>query len=138
MGLKNSREDRKEKVNDLMPSNFESYEDYFYYLHLNKNVRIMHLVGMIGGLCLLPYALYTLKWWTFVLYFVLFYGFGYISHWLFDGVVSRTAAEAPWKSFLYATKINLLCLRPFKIKKLDEEFYRKYPFVRDVFPPKES
>lgn len=116
-----------------MPDRFETYEDYFYYLHLNWHVRLMHLVGMIGGLLLLPYALYTLKWWTFVLYFILFYGFGYISHWLFDGVVSRTAAEAPWGSFIYATKINLMCLRPSYVKKLDQDFYQKYPFVREVF-----
>ncbi len=134
MALKNQRNQRKELINGYLPNDFENYEDYFYYLHLNKNVRIMHLVGMIGGLILLPYALYSLKWWTFVLYFFLFYGFGYISHWLFDGVVSRTAAEAPWKSFIYATKINLQCMWPRQMAIRDREFYQKYPFVGKVFP----
>ncbi len=134
MALKNTRLQRSEQINDFMPQDFENYEDYFYYLHLNQRVRIMHLIGMLGGLCLLPYALITLKWWLFVLYFILFYGFGYISHWIFDGAVSRTAAEAPWKSFIYATKINLLSLRPKYMKKLDDQFYRKYEFVSKVFP----
>lgn len=134
MSSKMGRNQRKDVINNYMPNDFETYEDYFYYLHLNQRVRYMHLVGMIGGLVLLPYAIYTLKWWLFVIYFVLFYGFGYISHWIFDGVVSRTAAEAPWKSFIYATKINLMCLRPKYVKELDEAFYKKYPFVTKVFP----
>lgn len=134
MSSKMGRNQRKDVINNFMPNDFENYEDYFYYLHLNQKVRIMHLVGMLGGLLLLPYAIYTLKWWLFVIYFVLFYGFGYISHWIFDGVVSRTAAEAPWKSFIYATKINLMCLRPKYVKELDEAFYKKYPFVAKVFP----
>ncbi len=133
MSLKNRRIDRKKTINGLTPKEFETYEDYFYYLHLNQHVRIMHLVGMAGGLLILPYALYTLEWWTFIVYFVLFYGFGYMSHWIFDGIVSRTASEAPWKSFIYATKINLICLNPRYVKKLDRDFYNKYPFVKEVF-----
>jgi hypothetical protein len=130
----NSKIDRKNLIEKFKPSDFDNYEDFFYYLHLNNNVRYMHLVGMLGGLIFLPFAFYLMTWWAFVVYFGLFYGFGYISHYIFDGLVSRTAAEAPWKSFIYATKINLLCLRPNYVKKLDQEFYKKYPFIEDVYP----
>lgn len=117
-----------------MPNDFKNYEDYFYYLHLNPNVRYAHLVGTIIGLLILPFALYTLKWWMFLVYFFFFYGFGFLGHWVFDGVVSRTAGEAPWLSFIYASKINLYSLRPKLIRNLDVKFYEKYPFVREVYP----
>ena len=107
----NTKFDRKELIEKFTPEDFENYEDFFYYLHLNNNVRYMHLIGMFGGLIFLPFAFYLMTWWAFAIYIILFYGFGYISHMIFDGLVSRTAAEAPWKSFIYATKINLLALQ---------------------------
>ena len=130
----NKKNERKVLLSKFGPEKFESYEDFFYYLHLNNDVRYMHLIGMFGGLLFLPLAIYLMKVWAFVLYFLLFYGFGFLSLWIFDGIVSRTAKEAPWKSFVYATKINLICLRPSYVKRLDAEFFLKYPFVDEVFP----
>lgn len=132
MKVLNNRASRKKLLYQYQPSDFENYYDYFFYLHLNDSVKTMHNVGMITGLLLLPFAIYFMNIYLFVIYFIFFYGFGFISHWIYDGNVSRTAGEAPWLSFKYATKINLLALTG-KIHKQEEEFLKKYPFTKKVY-----
>lgn len=132
MKATNTKQQRQELINTLTPKDFENYYDYFYYLHLNNQVRLLHVIGMVGGLLLLPFALYYMSLILFIVYFILFYGMGFISHALYDGTPSKTASEAPWKSFIYATKINVLYMLG-KCPKLDQAFLEKYPFCRKIY-----
>ena len=127
-----SRRELKESLSQLEPKDFDSYEEYFWALHLNESVVIMHLIGFVLGLAILPYALYTLQWPLFVVYFFFFYGFGFLSHWIFDGIPSRTAKEAPWGSFIYAVDVNLSFLTG-RFQKKQHELLSKYPKLRDIY-----
>jgi hypothetical protein len=127
-----TREYRQKLINTIGPDRFETYYDYFFYLHLNTHVQIMHAVGMVSGLLLLPFVIYLMSWPLLILYTILFYGFGFAAHWIFDGAISRTAKEAPWYSFIYALKINWLAMTG-KMKTLEIEFQERYPFTREVF-----
>lgn len=132
MKATNSKKMRKELINNLTPESFDNYYDYFYYLHLNDHVRLLHVIGMVVGLIVLAFAIYYMSFILFIIYSLLFYGMGFISHALFDGTPSKTASEAPWKSFIYATKINILYMLG-KCPKLDKEFLEKYPFCAKSF-----
>lgn len=135
MKASSSKQTRKELINSLTPKDFDNYYDYFYYLHLNDHVRLLHVIGMLVGLIILPFALYYMSLILFIIYFFFFYGMGFISHALFDGTPSKTASEAPWKSFIYATQINSYYLLG-KCPKLDQEFLKKYPFCLKVYTDK--
>lgn len=132
MKVSNSRKSRQELLYKYGPQDFENYYDYFFYLHLNNDVKNMHNVGMVGGLILLPFAIYYMNLYLFIIYIALFYGFGFLSHWIYDGKVSRTAGEAPWLSFVYATKINVMTMTG-QIKKAEDQFFSKYPFAKEAY-----
>ncbi len=132
MSTPTKRSLRANKLAELNPNMFDNYRDFFIALHLNRNTAIMHLIGTLIGLAILPYALYTLKWWIFLIYFFFFYGFGFLSHFIFDGLVSRTAKEAPWGSFIYALEINLFVLTG-KMGSIQKRMFDQYPFLVEIY-----
>ncbi len=132
MKQETTKKERSDKIKALDPDQFESYEDYFLAIHLNPRVALMHSVGFVIGLFIFPLAIYFLSWYLFIIYLCFFYGFGFISHYLFDGVPSRTAKEAPWKSFEYAIKVNLLYMLG-RLPKVRRELFNKYDFLENVY-----
>lgn len=127
-----SRKQRKERLESLKQEDFACYRDFFFALHLNSYTQWAHLIGAISGLLLLAFSIYHLSITLFILYGLCFYGFGFMSHLIFDGLVSKTAKEAPWGSFIYAVEVNWLCFTG-KIKKEEERFLKQYPFVRSAY-----
>lgn len=132
MIVSTTKEYRKSRLEQLSPSKFDSYRDFFFALHLNTRTQQMHLIGALIGPVFFVWALITLNIWIFLINLFFFYGFGFFSHWIFDGVVSRTAKEAPWGSFRFALEINWLCLIG-KMGETEEKFLQKYPFVREIY-----
>lgn len=127
-----SKRERKERLESLNPSEFGSYRDFFYALHLNQRTQQMHLIGALIGPIFFVLSIVHLNVWFFLINLFFFYGFGFLSHYLFDGVVSRTAKEAPWGSFRFALEINWFCLTG-KMKKIEQDFLLKYPFVKSIY-----
>lgn len=128
----NTKLQRKRELNKLEPSEFESYRDSFIALHLNTYTQLMHLIGAIIGILFFILSIYFHNLILFLINIFFFYGFGFLSHYLFDGIISRTAKEAPWGSFRYAVELNILFLTG-KIKSIEQELFSKYPFLISVY-----
>ena len=127
----NEKKSRAKKLAQLNRSMFENHQDFFMALHLNQKTAFMHLIASIIGLAILPYALYTMEWWVFLLCFVLGYGLGSISHIMFDGLISPTTKEL-YTSTLYALKLSWIVLS-FQMGDLQERMFKKYPFLADIY-----
>lgn len=129
-----SRAFRLKHLNSYGPDDFESFADYFMYLHLNSGVQWIHVLGGVGTLLLLPWALSALlayNPWPFVLFSVLFYGAGFASHWLWDGLISKTVSSF-WASYACVLTLNLRVLTR-QIKQDEATFMQKYPQVMWVY-----
>lgn len=129
---------RKRTLATYPESYFKSDWDYFMYLHLNNQVRYLHLAGTIIGLCLLPWATYrfVMHWEVLpgVIYTFFFYGVGFLSHYTCDGLISET-----WKHFLnsykHAVRLNLLTVRG-KYAQEELRFRELYPETLWVYDQK--
>ncbi len=130
---------RLEHLNSYSPTDFENFADYFLYLHLNSSVQWIHVLGGIGPLLLLPWvitALLSFNPWPFVLFSLVFYGAGFASHWLYDGLVSKTVTSF-WASYACVLRLNLHVLNR-RIKQDEFDFMQKYPQVMWVYLAEES
>lgn len=127
-----NRTQRKKRLQELRPKSFDNYRDFFISLHLNSYTQIMHLTGAMAGIISLIFSIYLMSFGLFLLYAFFFYGLGFLSHYIFDGHISRTAKEAPWGSFIYAVELNWLCLTR-RMPELEKKFLKKYPFVKSAY-----
>jgi hypothetical protein len=114
---------------------FENYEDYFLYLHLNSRTQLLHALGTIIGMLMFPWAVYRLfiafDVLPSVLYVAAYYGSGYISHILCDGKVSKTVGQ-PTLAYFWVTTMNFKFLMGL-IGEDEKAFMKKYPHVLWVY-----
>lgn len=130
-----SRAFRQRYINTYSYADFDNFEDFFLYLHLNQNVLWLHFVGAFVAIPLLPWALYQAcyqqSFWPLLLYLGLYYGFGFSSHWLCDGQISRTTPDYV-PSYVYVINLNFRMLTG-KIKAYEDNYRQKYPHTLWVY-----
>lgn len=116
------------------PSDFDSYNDWFYFIHIDPIQRIIHAIGMVIGSIMYLIMLYEWSLWSIIYYFIgtfFFYILGVISHIIYDKGTARSEGKYIITTFWPVIRINLLTIT----KKYDHdlrEFVKKYPFVKDA------
>lgn len=132
MKVTTEKEFRKKTLLELSPERFETYFDYYVFIHLNSKVVVMHSVGMLLGFLFLALAIYHWSWIFLVVHLICFNVIPLVSHIIFDGINTPTATGAPLISIWYAIRINMWYLTG-RQKKIEEDFIRKYPFTEKFF-----
>lgn len=135
MKVTNTRDDRSKRVLTLPPERFDSYFDYYVFIHLNTDVVILHCVGMLLGFFFLAMAIIKMSWVYLVLHLVTFNLIPLVSHWIYDGLMTPTASGAPFISIWYAIRINMWYLTG-RQNKIEQKFIEKYPFAEEYFRQK--
>lgn len=130
-----TRQSNQARVAKYGPEEFKTYQDYFFFVHIDPIQRFWHASGMIVGLYFFTMLFYVWSSWSFLYYLLgvfFFYGVGVISHAYYDGHSGRSEI----KHFLTTTpvviKINLLTLCGLYQKSL-EKFIQKYPFTVEAY-----
>jgi hypothetical protein len=123
------------RVEAYGPEKFETYGDYFFFVHIDPIQRFWHSFGMIVGTFFFFMLFYAWNLWS-ILYYVLgvffFYGFGVISHAYYDGHSGRSEAKFFHITTPVVIKINLLTLTGLYQWYL-KKFISKYPFTVEAF-----
>jgi len=128
----NSKEVRSKILHTLPPEKFDTYFDYYVYIHLNRNVQVMHVIGMLLGFLFLTLAIMKWSWIYLGLHLFCFNIIPLVSHNIFDGVGTPTATGAPLISIWYAMKINMWYLTGQQDIK-EREFLARYPFAEHYY-----
>ena len=146
MRVTTSRAFRQKHIKTYQVADFDSFDDYFFYIHLNPAVRWAHAWGSALGAILLFWGLYVLildrSWLPLLVATALYYGIGFLSHFLFDGVFFETgkydpdAAASPRQAFFQSYRsLILLILNTFsgKALALEQAFIARYPHTLWIF-----
>lgn len=130
-----SRAFRKEHLNHYRVYDFDSFEDYFLYLHLNPHIQVIHVLGGVAIVPVFPWVLYSLihlhQPLPFVLFSLAFYGAGFLSHWTGDGQISKTV-KAFGPSYLYVILLNFRVITGSQ-SAYEARFLARYPHTRWVY-----
>lgn len=132
MKVTNSRETRSKTLLTLTPDKFETYFDYYVFIHLNSEVVLLHVVGMLLGFIFLALAIIKMSWVYLVLHLISFNLIPQVAHWIYDGIMTPTARGAPLISIWYAIRINMWYLTG-RQEKIEKQFIAKYPFTEAYF-----
>jgi len=132
-----SRQLSRERVRDYDSSQFETYADYFFFLHIDPVQRFWHSYGMFAGIGFFTGLFLNWNVWPLNLIFYLlgvlhFYGFGLISHLVYDGGSAKTEGRHFWDTMPTVIYFNTLTAT-FQYQKALKKFIRKYPFVIEAY-----
>ncbi len=118
------------------PEKFETYNDWFYFIHVDPIIRWWHAIGMMIGL--LFYIIAAYETWIFglglkvmleVLIGVFFFFFlPLISHYVYDGGGTKSTPDKFHSTFIPVVHINLLTLTG-RYDRWLRKFIQKYPFT---------
>lgn len=128
----NHRIDRSNRLLLVSSDLFDSYFDYYIFIHLNTEVQILHTIGMLLGFLFLAVAIIKWSWVFLVLHLITFNIIPLISHWIYDGIMTPTATGAKFLSIWYAIKLNIWLLTGQSEKK-EKDFIQKYPFTEAYY-----
>lgn len=135
MKVTTTRAFRRHYLNSYSVADFDTFEDYFLYLHLNPRVQWIHVLGGIAVLPLFPWVVYqgVHLWdpWPFLLFSLWFYGAGFASHWLGDGLISKTVKDFG-PSYLYVIALNFRVVMGFQAAE-EARWLSRYPHMRWVY-----
>ncbi|MBT9545317.1 MAG: hypothetical protein IV090_08010 [Candidatus Sericytochromatia bacterium] len=130
-----SRAFRKKNLNRYTVYDFDNFEDYFLYLHLNPQIQWIHVLGGVAIVPVFPWVIYALihlhQPLPFVLFSLVFYGAGFISHWTGDGQISKTV-KAFGPSYLYVILLNFRIITGSQ-KAYEARFMARYPHTLWVY-----
>lgn len=129
------RKFNSKRVLDYPVEKFETFEDWFYFVHIDPYQRFWHTLGMFVGTFFFFMLFYSWSALSFVYYplgVFFFYVLGIISHLYYDG----GNGKSDWRFFHRSTsvviKVNTLTffgLYPLSLAK----FIKKYPFVLEAY-----
>ncbi|PCJ46856.1 MAG: hypothetical protein COA99_01910 [Moraxellaceae bacterium] len=129
------RQKAQQRVSSYNLEWFDSERDFFFFQHINPYQRLWHAVGMYGGLLFFFLMLYSWSYWS-ILYYLLgvlfFYGFGLISHYIYDGGAAKSQLSSLVESFEWVVRFNLQTTFGTYHAELSR-FIEKYPFVVDAY-----
>ena len=135
MQVTTSRAFRRHYLNTYSVADFDTFEDYFLYLHLNPRVQWIHVLGGIAVLPLFPWVVYQgVHLWNplpFLLFSLWFYGAGFASHWLGDGLISKTVKDFG-PSYLYVIALNFRVVMGLQAAE-EARWLSSYPHMRWVY-----
>ena len=129
------------KRNSLFtPDRFETYNDWFYFIHVDPFIRWVHAIGMMIGFIL--YFIAGYKCWItgitvevsliFLTGVFFFYFLPLISHFIYDGGTAKSTPDKFHSTLIPVIHINLLTLSG----RYDEwlrAFIKKYPFTIEAW-----
>ncbi|HEY9842059.1 MAG: hypothetical protein ACAI44_24135 [Candidatus Sericytochromatia bacterium] len=146
MRVTTTRAFRQKHIKSYRVSDFESFDDYFFYIHLNPAVRWAHAWGSALGAILLLWGSYLLiadhSFLTLIVATGLYYGVGFLSHYAFDGVFFETgkydpdASDTPKQAFMQSYRsLIMLIVHTFtgKAIALEKTFVARYPHTLWIF-----
>jgi len=119
---------------------FESYNDWFYFLHIDPYIRWIHAIGMMIGFFFYLVAAYTIWILGFnsgaviqILFGAFFFYFlPLISHYYYDGGGAKSTPDRFHSTLIPVIHINLMTLTGSYDKWL-RKFIEKYPFTSDAW-----
>ena len=132
-----SRQESRERLGCYSSAHFKSYADYFFFLHFDPVLRFWHAIGMWVGIVLFMITPMVSHSWiqagvmTFLGFFY-FYGFGLLSHMVYDGGAAKTEAGHFLDSMPTVMYINWLSTSGRYQKRL-QAFITEYPFTVEVY-----
>ncbi len=114
---------------------FDTYNDWFYFIHIDPAQRYLHAFGMFVGTYF--FILMAFYWGAIsIIYYLLgvffFYVLGILSHLLYDMGTARSSPKYFMQTFIPVVRINLLTT----IGRYDQslrEFVKKYPFTIEAY-----
>ncbi len=137
---KASRAFHKERNRRYTPEQFNTYNDWFYFIHIDPYTRALHALGMVIGVSSYALSLYLfvstgLQLEAFVALFsgaFFFYVFPLLSHYLYDGGGAKSTPDKFLPTLLPVIHINLMTLTG-RFDPWLREFVKKYPFTREAW-----
>lgn len=124
---------------------FESYNDWFYFIHVDPFTRWIHAIGMVLGSIFFYFMGYEF-WLTgfslsvFLKYLAgvfFFYVLPLISHYIYDGGSAKSTPERFHSTLIPVVHINYLTLTG-QYDKWLRKFIEKYPFTREAWQLEEK
>lgn len=133
---KSSREFHLKRNELYTADKFQSYNDWFHFIHIDPYIRWIHAVGMVIGSVL--YLICAYKVWVhgfkldlLLLFFTgvfFFYVLPLISHYIYDGGTAKSSPDRFHSTFGTVIHINLLTLSG-RYDSWLRNFVKKYPFT---------
>lgn len=127
------------------PDKFDSYNDWFYFIHVDPYIRWIHAIGMMIGVFLFivsayEFFLFGFKW-TAVIEFLIgvlfFYFLPLISHYIYDGGSAKSTPDRFHSTLIPVIHINLMTLTGTYDRWL-RKFIQKYPFTYEAWDLREE
>jgi hypothetical protein len=119
---------------------FNSYNDWFYFIHMDPFLRWIHAIGMVIGLILYFFSAYQ-SWilgfslnvvFTFFSGMFFFYFLPLMSHYIYDGGTAKSTPDKFLSTLIPVIHINLLTLTG-RYDKWLRNFILKYPFTYEAW-----
>ena len=137
---KESREFHIKRTLHYTPDKFESYNDWFYFIHVDPYMRWIHALGMVIGVILYLFSaiqiiLNGFGWKPVIEFFVgmfFFYFLPLISHHIYDGGKANATPDKFLPTLIPVIHINLLTITGTYDKWL-RKFMVKYPFTKEAW-----
>lgn len=127
------------------PDKFETYNDWFYFIHVDPIVRGIHAFGMVFGFIFYFFSAYTI-WirgfgWDAIVQFLsgafFFYFLPLISHYTYEGNAAKATPDKFLSTLIPVIHINLLTLTGTYDHWL-RRFIQKYPFTMEAWDLEEK
>lgn len=127
------------------PDKFQSYNDWFYFIHVDHYLRWIHAVSMVIGIFL--YFISAYKLWIFgfkadtiITFFIgmfFFYFLPLISHYIYDGGSAKSTPDKFHSTLVPVIHINVMTLFGTYDSWL-RKFIEKYPFTHEAWQLEEK
>lgn len=122
------------------PDKFETYNDWFYFIHIDPFTRWVHAFGMITGsfIYLLSIYRFFILGLSFGLILQIFTGMFFffflplLSHYFYDGGQAKSTPDKFHSTLLPVIHINLMTITGTYDSWLNE-FVKKYPFTVEAW-----
>ena len=134
-----------ERNHQYGPEKFQSYNDWFYFIHVDPMIRWWHAISMVVGT--LFYIFAALDAWVFgagwsllikiMLGMFFFYFLPLISHYVYDGGTANLSPNRFHSTFIPVVHINLMTLTG-QYDPWLRKFIIKYPFTYEAWDLEEK
>jgi hypothetical protein len=118
------------------PEKFQTYNDWFYFIHVDPVIRWWHAIGMVIGMIFYIFAgidiwIFGLSW--SVVFKILtgvffFYFLPLLSHFIYDGGGAKLSPNKFHSTLIPVIHINLMTLT-WQYDSWLRKFIEKYPFT---------
>ncbi len=122
------------------PDKFKTYNDWFYFIHIDPYTRVLHAAGMVSGVSFYLFSLYKFfsvgvhngAFATLGAGAFFFYVFPLLSHYLYDGGGAKSTPGKFIPTLIPVIHINLMTLTG-RYDPWLRGFVKKYPFTVEAW-----